>query len=348
MFKAKTTTYADEGSAAHALGEAILSGDVAKQATARMSAYWNEDMEAYVGDYVEFVRERLSAAQAATPDAKLNLEQRLDYSEWVPDGFGTGDVVIIADDLLEVIDLKYGKGIPVDASDNPQLRLYGLGALRAFDMLYDIKRIRMTIVQPRLDSITIDELTTDELVKWAETYVKPRAELAFAGKGDYCSGDHCRFCKGAAKCRALAEKCIRHDFTPANMLNEDEIAVILTQVDQLAGWAASVKEYALEQATNHGVRFPGWKLVEGRSNRRYVDQDKVAQTLIKSGINEAIIYERSLLGITAMEKAISKKRFNELIGDLVVKPSGKPVLVPESDRRAEHGSTQSARLDFAD
>jgi hypothetical protein len=308
-------------------------------------------MEDYVQGYVDRVLERFAEAKAKTPDAIMLLEQRLDFSEWVPEGFGTGDVVIIADGQLEIIDLKYGKGVPVEAEGNPQLRLYGLGAYNTFSLLFDIKSVRMTIDQPRLDSVTSCELLVEDLLEWAENEVKPKAADAWEGRGKYQPGGHYRFCRGKALCKARAEanlELAKYDFTDPNILMPDEIGEILGRLDELMNWAGTVKDYALEQAEKHGVRWPGWKLVEGRSNRKYSDQDAIASTLTGAGIQEALIYERSLLGITAMEKALGKKQFETLLGDLIIKPAGKPVLVPENDKRPEIGSVSSAKNDFAD
>ena len=348
QFEDKGSDFAAEGTVAHALAEGLLL-DV-KNPIARESEFYDQAMEDYIQSYCDFVKERFAEARAKTKDAILLLEQRLDFSEWVPEGFGTGDVVIIADGQLEMIDLKYGKGVPVEAEGNPQLRLYGLGAYNTFNLLYDIKSVRMTIAQPRLDSITSCEMLVEDLLDWAENDVKPRAALAFAGKGEYKPGDHCQFCKGKAVCRARAEhnlQLARYDFLSPNILMPDEIADILGRIDELVSWAGTIKDYAQEQAEKHGVKWPGYKLVEGRSNRKYSDQDAVADALTTAGIEEALIFERSLLGITAMEKTIGKKRFEELLADLIVKPAGKPVLVPETDKRPEIGSTQSALADFA-
>ena len=206
------------------------------------------------------VTEHFNNYVASCGDALMLLEQKLDFSEWVPDGFGTGDVVIISDGMIEVIDLKYGKGVPVSAENNPQTRLYGLGAINAYDMLYDFDRVRMTIIQPRLDSISTEEMSVNELVSWAEEYVKPRADLAIAGGGEFEAGDHCRFCKVRAACRARAEKNLvlaRYDFADAPLLSNTEIADVLERAEELQKWTKDIQEYALDQAVNQGVRFPG-------------------------------------------------------------------------------------------
>jgi len=310
--------------------------------------FYSQEMEDYVGRYVELVIERINEARAKTEDAAVIIEQRLDFSEWVPDGFGTGDVVVIADGVLEIIDLKYGKGVPVSAEGNPQLRLYALGAVHQFSILYDVEAVRMTIIQPRLDNISTDELTADELLTWADEVVKPKAEEADAGDGEFVPGDHCRFCKARFKCRARADanlELAKLDFEKPPLLSNDEVAGVLKKAVELQKWAADVQSYALDQAENHGGKFPGWKLVEGRSNRKYTDEDAVFKKL-KAGYDEDRIAPRKLLGITKMEKEIGKKIFISQLSDLVIKPSGKPTLVEESDKRAELNSVASAEDDF--
>ncbi len=351
QFAEEESDFAAEGTAAHALAEAILSEDTKAIAEAMKSSYYNGEMQEAIGFYVERVTERYNAARARSTDAILMLEQRLDFSDWVPEGFGTGDVVIIADGALEVIDLKYGKGVPVDAKDNPQLKLYGLGAYQAYSILYDINTVRMTIIQPRLDSLTTDEISVDDLVAWADEEVKPKAQQAWTGEGEYCAGDHCKFCKGRSRCKALADKNLelaKFEFAHPNTLTNEDIADILKRVDALTSWASSIKDFALDQAVNHGVKWPGWKLVEGRSNRKYVDDQQVLQKLVEEGYQEPLLYKpREVLGITAMETLVGKKKLTDLLGDLIIKPAGKPVLAPESDNKPELNSAASAKADFS-
>jgi len=313
------------------------------------SPFYSLELEDHIQTYLDIAIEKINSARARSKDAVILLEKRLDFSPWVPESFGTGDLVIIADGVLEIVDLKYGKGVPVSAVGNSQMRLYGLGAINQFSCLYDFEIVRMTIVQPRLDNISTDEITVDELLNWGETYVKPRAEMAFKGEGEFVAGDHCRFCRARYTCRARAEanlELAKYEFREPALLTHEEIAEILFKADELLAWITDIKTYALDQAQNHGVKFPGWKLVEGRSNRKYIDENAVAQTLIIEGYKEEEIYTKSLIGITAMEKLLGKKRFEELLGDLIIKPPGKPTLVPESDKRPEISSIASAREDF--
>jgi len=278
-----------------------------------------------------------------TEGATVLLEQRLDFSPWVPEGFGTGDAVIITDNRLEIVDLKYGKGVPVSAECNPQLRLYALGAINEFGMLYDFKTVRTTIVQPRLDNISSEELAVEELLQWGET-VKPIAWQAFTGKGDFHAGDHCRFCRARYTCRARAEanlELAKYDFQEPEALTVEEIGEILYKAEELQQWVKDIKEYALIQAYQHGVKFPGWKVVEGRSVRKITDEEAVAERLRREGYEP---YKQVLYTLTEFEKMIGKKRFNEIAGDLIEKPAGKPTLVPESDKRPEIPS--AAAVDF--
>lgn len=350
-----TSEYAAEGTFAHELAEIelrkALGEKVRRPAGYRDSEYYTPAMEEHLAEYVTAVMERIAEHRAHTPDPLILFEQRLDFSRWVPDGFGTGDVVIVSDMGVEVIDLKYGRGVPVSAEGNEQLRLYALGAYDAYSALYDLPTVTMTIIQPRLDSRSTDTMMAEELLEWAETYVRPRAQLAWAGEGEFVAGPHCRFCKIKATCRARAEanlELAKLDFTDPATLTNEELGEVLHQIDELVRWASDVKEYALERAVSHGERFPGWKLVEGRSNRRYTDEQAIATTLTGAGFSGDQIYKPlELLGVSAMERLLGKKRFAELVGPYVDKPPGKPTLVPESDKRPEISSAESAAEDFA-
>jgi hypothetical protein len=296
---------------------------------------------------VSFVQGRIKEARKRDKSSIVMLEQRLDFSEWVPEGFGTGDVVIVSGGTLEVIDLKFGKGVQVDAKDNSQLRLYALGAWNEYEMLFDIENVRMTIVQPRLNHISTDEMKLTDLVEWADTYVKPRADMAMNGEGEYVPGAHCRFCKARFTCRARAKEAIEADFKEPALLDDSEIAELLNKVEQIEKWAKDIQEYARSKA-EQGTKFTGWKLVEGRSVRKYSNPEEVANRLFAEGYGESDLYERELKGITALEKSLGKKRFNELVADLIVKPAGKPSLVPEDDKRPEYNSLAAAQADFSE
>ncbi|MBY2242687.1 DUF2800 domain-containing protein [Clostridioides difficile] len=354
-----TSIYAEEGTVAHELAEAKLMLEyekISKKAyNARIkkiqkSEYYNSEMEDYIQSYVENVVELVNDSKAICDDVIVMLEERLDFSEWVPEGFGTGDVVVISDGILQVIDLKYGKGLEVSAIENPQLRLYGLGAYNQFEMLYDIDLIKTTIIQPRLDNISSEEIEVTKLLTWAEN-VKKKAQMAFNGEGEFVSGSHCGFCRAKNDCRKRAEYNLKlarkYDFADTFTLNKYEIADILSFAKNIQDWLKDVQSYALEQAEKHGVKYPGYKLVEGRSNRKYVDEQEVANVLLNSDYDEEKIYKpRTLKGITDMEKAIGKKSFANLLSDLIIKPVGKATLVLESDKRPEINSIDSAKKDF--
>ncbi|ABO49722.1 conserved hypothetical protein [Desulforamulus reducens MI-1] len=361
QFKDVQSAYAAEGSFAHSLAELHLNLYLENISKHKFNSEWNklqqneffsQEMIDYVDVYVGFAIERINAARARTKDAVIQIEQRLDYSPWVPNGFGTGDLITIADEIMEIADLKYGKGVPVSALDNPQMKLYALGAINQFNLLYDFQIVRMTIVQPRLDSISIAELSVKELLDWAENTVKPLAAMAIKGEGEFKAGNHCQFCKARFTCRARADKNLelaKLDFQDPPLLTIDEIAEVLAKAEELQKWAKDVSDYALDQAVNHDVKFPGWKLVEGRSKRVYSDEKEVANVLLAANYAEDIIYKpKELVGITAMEKALGKKKFGILLDGLIIKPAGKPVLVPESDKRPEICSTDSAKADFAE
>ena len=345
----KSSEFAREGTLAHELGEITLQKELGLITTRKFNSsfkkiegdeLFTKDMPDYVEMYVETCMEKVSEAKAKTPDAVINLEQRLDFSQWVPEGFGTGDMVVIADGTIEIIDLKYGKGVPVSAVDNKQMRLYALGAISEFSFLYDIERVKMTIVQPRLDSISTDEVTAAELLKWAEEELKPTAQLAFKGEGEFCAGDHCGFCRAKAVCKARADRNLelaKYEFETPKTLDNNDIAYILTKSDELIKWAKDVQEFALEQALK-GEEFDGFKVVEGRSNRKWTDEDKAGEILLGKGFLENIIYTKKLTGITNMETAIGKKEVNRLLGDYIIKPPGKPTLAPITDKREVYNS----------
>lgn len=345
---APSSEFAEEGTTAHALAELKVQG---KPATSEIlsSPFYCGEMEEATDYYAGIIWEKMAAAG---PDAVLMVEQRLDLDEWVPGGFGTADAVIISDDLIEVVDLKYGKGIRVDAAGNPQLRIYGLGLVNLFGDLYDFTKIRMTIVQPRLDHVSSEELGVMDLLIWANHTVKPAAAEALDQTivPKTACGAWCRWCPAKAVCRTRAEanlELARYDFKKPDLLEVSEIADILGRIDELQRWASDVQTYALEQAVA-GEHFTGWKLVEGRSVRKYADDLAVAEKLQAAGFPEAALYERKLLGLTAMEKLVGKKKLTETLGDLIVKPAGKPVLVQESDKRDAINTTEAAKADFSE
>ena len=335
----KVSTYALEGTDAHELCAYLVEtalGRKARDPTENLTFY-NEEMQHCAEEYRNYVVEQIEIAKTYSRDPTVLVEQRLDFSKWVPEGFGTGDCIIVADGLLQIIDYKHGLGVLVSAGDdehggNSQMMCYALGALEAFGDIYDINQIKMTIFQPRRDNVSTYTISKDDLLKWADEVLAPTAQLAYTGKGEFKAGDHCQFCKVKATCRKRAEynlELAKYDFEMPATLDDIEIAAILAKVDEMISWGNDIKEYALQQVQS-GVHFDGWKIVEGRSNRKFTDEAAVAFKVKDAGYDP---YEKKLLGITAMSTLLGKKKFEELLGELVYKPPGKPALVPESDKR---------------
>ena len=342
-----TSEYALQGTAAHTLCEYKLQkllGKDAKDPTENLT-YFDAEMADCTDSYQQYVSERIEKAKQFCKDPIVLVEQKLDFSKWVPQGFGTGDCVIVADNVLTVIDFKYGVGVLVEAEQNPQMMCYALGALALFDSIYDIENVVMTIFQPRRDNISTYELSKKELLQWADEILSPAAQLAAKGEGEFKAGKHCRFCKVKATCRNRAEYNLeraRYDFEmPAN-LEDTEIEVILSKADELAAWCSDIKEYAFQQALN-GKQWNGWKLVEGRSVRKYINEDAVAETVKNAGYDP---YEHKVLGITAMTRMLGKAKFENLLSSFIEKPTGKPALVPKSDKRPSIDKAVQAADDF--
>lgn len=325
---------AEQGTAAHALAEWKLRRALHDAPTPTPVSNWHDaEMETLTDDYVAFVQERLRDVRQGCADPQVLIEQRLDFSHVVPGGFGTGDCFIIAEPTLQIIDLKYGQGVMVEAEHNPQLMLYALGAVDAFGSLYDITEVTVTIYQPRSLNVSTWTIPVAELEAWAEKVVKPRAALAASGDGEFAPGEWCRFCKLRPTCRTRANENLRlakYEFAPPAELADAEIAQVLAQLPDLKAWAADVEAHALSLAVNQGKTWPGFKLVEGRSIRKYSDESAVAQAAEAAGVD---VWEQKLKTITALEKQLGKKHFATLLGDLVIKPAGKPTLVPVSDKR---------------
>ncbi len=343
-YEDKGSDYAAEGTDAHALCEYRLKqalGILADDPIENLSWY-NEEMEECAQSYAAYVVELLETAKQTCSDPVVMIEQRVNFTRWVQDGFGTADCILIADGVLNIVDYKHGKGVEVSAVANPQMKLYALGALEIFDGIYDIDIVRMTIYQPRKSNVSVYELPKVDLLEWADTELTQKAKLAYEGQGKFHCGEWCRFCKAKAECRERAEANLalaRYDFEVPALLDDSEIADILGKVDALTTWASDVKEYALQQAIS-GKEWTGWKLVEGRSNRKYTSEAAVATTVEGIGFDP---YERKVLGITAMQKLLGKTRFEELLAPYIEKPQGKPTLVPESDKRP---AMNTAKNDF--
>lgn len=299
-----------------------------------VSDYDSDEMQECTDAYVDYVMEQLEIAKQRCKDPMILIEQKVDFSDYVPDGFGTADCLIVSDETLHIIDFKYGLGVLVDAYENPQMKCYALGALSIYESLYDIKEIKMTIFQPRRENVSTYTISTSELKNWAEEVLKPKAEMAIKGEGDYSSGEWCKFCKASVRCRKRAEeklKFAKEEFRLPPLLTDEEIEDILAIIPGLTKWANDIMNYATESAVNHGKQWSGFKIVEGRSVRKYKDEDAVIQKAKECGYTD--IFKSSLITLTEMQKLMGKAKFEEVLGDLIIKPSGKPTLVPESDKR---------------
>lgn len=344
-FEDRETTAASEGTAAHALCEHKLKRRLKLRSDRPVSEFDNDEMEQHTDDYADFVMEQVTRERRRDAETQVLIEQRLDFSCYVPDGFGTGDCVIVSKGRLHIIDFKYGQGVLVDAEENPQMKLYALGALREFGEKYQIKRVKMTIFQPRRENVTTWETTVCRLKRWADKDLKPKAEKAYNGEGNYCPGEWCLFCKAAVKCRARAEEKLRlaqSEFKLPPLLTDAEIEAVLEKLPDMKKWAEEIQDYALTSALN-GKEWKGFKLVEGRSVRKYSDEDEVAKAAMSAGYND--IYKKSLISITDMERLMGKKDFATILGGLIVKPQGKPTLVPDTDKR-EAITVSDAKNDF--
>ena len=335
----QASEYAQQGTDCHELCAYLVEKALGREVIdpTENLTYYDAEMQNCAEEYRNYVLEQIEAAKEFCKDPQVMIEQRLDFSRWVENGFGTGDCVIVADEVLQIIDYKHGLGVLVSAGDdehggNSQMMCYALGALEVFGDIYDINQIKMTIFQPRRENISTYTISRDNLLKWANEVLAPTAQLAYVGEGEFKAGGHCQFCKVKATCRKRAEynlELAKYDFEMPATLDDTEIAAILERVDEMISWENDIKEYALKQAQS-GVHFEGWKVVEGRSNRKYTDEEAVAFKVKDAGFDP---YEKKLLGVTTMSTLLGKKKFEELLGGLIYKPPGKPTLVPESDKR---------------
>lgn len=348
-----TSTYAEEGRLAHEIAELRVKKNFTpmkpsqfNRALKKLKAdpLYQSEMLKHVDTYIDYLN---SAAMQYDNKPFVVAEQKVDLSQFVPEGFGRCDCIMIGGGLLRIIDFKYGAGVPVDADHNPQMMLYALGALSLFGSFYPIERVMMTIVQPRLDSISEYEISRDDLLNWGVFEVKPKADIAFKGEGEFAPGEWCRFCRIKGKCRARAEQntAAYDDFKGARppMLTDAEVGEALTKAKDMKKWVTDLEDYALK-AELDGTDIPGWKAVEGRSNRQISDLDKAFETLHKAGFDDALLYNKKPLGITDLEKLVGKKELTQLCGEYIVKPIGKPTLVADSDKRPQY---QPAAADFA-
>lgn len=342
------STYAQEGTLAHAYCakklKSFLGLDTAaeeKEIVQLDSLYHTGEMDEYTDAYKTIVLEKFNAARSVTKDAQLLIETRLDFSEYVPEAFGTSDTTIIADGLMEVIDFKYGKGVRVSAVDNEQMKIYALGAYLRHSFEYRIDRVRMTIVQPRIDNLSESEMSIADLLKWADEELRPKAAEAFSGHGTQNPGEWCQFCKVKCRCKALAEKCtaVAQGNTDSGLLTPQQMAAdVLPWLPIIKSWVASMEDYTLQQALA-GVSYPGFKLVEGRSNRKITDDKAVIALLSKEGYDESeFMKPAALCGIGDLEKLVGKKRLTALCADYITKPQGKPTLTTADDKRPTYNA----------
>lgn len=358
QFPQSTSEYAEEGTAAHELCELTARywlGEISEAEYENQrdelakGKYYNAEMQECANDYAKFVAEKTAAARETCEDAFTALEVRVDFSKYVKDGFGTGDCIIVSDNVLEIIDFKYGKGVRVEAAGNPQMKLYALGAYLEYNTLFDIDSVRMTIFQPRLSGVqSSDEITVKELLEWAEKYAKPRAKLAYKGEGEFAPSEEvCKFCRAKAQCKARADKNLKlFDEAPdVLLLTPEDAGKILEQAGDIQSWLADL-ESLVSSTLLAGQPVEGWKMVEGRSNRRFADELKVVDAMKAAGYDESLLYERKLITLTQMEKDFGKKAVAETLGELIVKPQGKPTLAPAKDKRPEFRPEEQLLAEF--
>ena len=339
-FPSSSSEVAAEGTAAHALCEHKLRKLLKLRSKRPHSDFEDDEMDRCSDDYVSFVQEQMGEI----PSPMVLVEQRLDLTRYVPEAFGTADCIIVGGDRLHIVDFKYGMGVLVEAEHNPQMMLYALGALELLDGIYDIQKISVSIFQPRRENVCTWSLPKEELLRWARDDLVEKARLAYAGEGEYCAGEWCTFCRASVRCRARAEEKLRlakEEFKYPPLITDEEIEDVLGEIPELIKWANAILAYATDAAVNHGKAWTGFKIVEGRSVRRYKDEDDVAREAESAGYTD--IFDKKLISLTQMEKLMGKKAFTDILGGLIEKPPGKPTLVPVSDKRpAIHtGSAQS-------
>lgn len=346
QFEEGESIYAAEGTAGHLLAEHLIRKHLKMRTKRPTSDYYTDELVEAVDQYVSFVIGEIEAAKQECKTPVFMVEQRVDASEYVEGCYGTADMVIVTDKIVHVIDLKLGKGVEVHAEENPQLMIYGLGVLRMAESLYDIETVRMTIFQPRLNNSSTWDVSPDYLKRWGEEVLRPAGAQALIGAGEFSAGSWCRFCRARIQCRARAEaflKLAQKEFSQPALLSDEEIADIISKADEIAKWASDVYAYAQDQAINNGKHWPGYKVVEGRSARKYTNEQDVVDAAICAGYKD--IYKKTLIGITEMERLMGKDQFREILGHLVYKPAGKLTLVPESDRR-DAVCTDTAKAEF--
>jgi len=354
-FPSSTNAAAEEGTLAHALSELYLRNNLKlikaidynrELKKIKNNSFFNAELNGHCLDYANFILEKLHELH----DPSIFIEEKIDLTEFVPEGFGTVDCIMIADGILDINDLKYGKGVLVEAHENKQMMLYALGALRKYSLMYHIDKVRMTIYQPRLDNYSTFEVDANWLLQWGDEHVRPTAKLAFEGKGEYKPGSHCRFCKARNQCKALANynmDLAKYAFEDPNKLTEQDIADILEKAPDFKTWLTNIQQYALQEAVLNNKQWPGFKLVAGRSNRQYANEDAIMKALKKAKIESGLFMTApKLVGITTLEKNVGKSEVEKLVGAYIVKPPGAATLVPEWDKRPAISSADAAKAAF--
>ena len=355
QYQSSTSSAAEEGTLAHELSELYLRNNLKQISQVNYNSnlkrikhnkYYTTELNGHCLDYVSFILDKLHSVK----DPMIFIEEKIDLGEYVSESFGTCDAIILSHRLLDVNDLKYGKGVLVEAHENKQMMLYALGALEKYSLMYQIDTVRMTIYQPRLENYSSFEMNAQDLIKWGNEYVKPTAKLAFEGKGQYTAGSHCKFCKARNRCKTLADhnmNLAKFAFEDPNKLSDEDIAEIVIKAYDFTTWLSSVKLYALQESIKNQKKWPGLKLVEGRSNRRYTDEKEIIEKLKKAKIKYGLyMAEPKLVTVTKLESNIGKSEVSKLVGDMIIKPKGAATLAPEWDKRPAITGAEAAKVTF--
>lgn len=355
----ESSVYAEEGTFAHELSELEiryaldflkLDDFVAKKNELMKSDWFSSEMVEETDKFIHHVIDSWREAKKADKFAQILIEDRMDLSDYIPEGFGTNDVVILSGGTLYVKDLKFGKGLRVKADDNPQLMLYALGAWEKHGFNFPIERVNLEINQPRLGNVSTFEMPVDDLLAWGDEYVKPRAKTAFKGGGDFVAGDHCRYCRASTKCKALADfnlAIAKEAFAEPALLTDRQLLDVFDKAPAFTKWVNQITDFVKKEALA-GRKWEGYKLIEGRSNRVITNEPQARAALSKAGILTRNFTNEKLKGIGDLEKLLGKKDFAAVLGPFVVKPAGSPTLVSADDPRPELNSVEAVKDSFKD